>query len=144
MQERPDTHNSRRDVEINGERRVLTLRPLITDREVPLPSAVSASIGDMPSALHQWLDGEVSERAARRADDNNVEFWNRISAETSRRSHMQTPAMLADRIMAVLPDKKPKVTQALYKTFHLSPMTIAAAAVGLIAAGVYIGKWFLA
>ena len=142
MQERPDTHHSRRDTEPTGERKVLTLR-LLTDREVPLPSAVSASIGDMPNAVHQWLDGEVSERAAVRADVNNVDFWNRINTETSRRSRMATPALMSERIMAVLPPKKPSRLQTLFKSFHVTPLTAAAAAAGLLAAGAYVGKMFL-
>ncbi len=141
MQE-PDTHNSRREAEITGDRKVLTLRTL-TDREVPLRSAVSGSIGDMPSAVHQWLDGEVSERKARRADPDNVAFWNRVTAETSRRSRKHTPAFMTERIMAVLPAKRPSRMQFLFKTFRVTPATVVATAAGLLAAGAYVGKMFL-
>ena len=108
MREHRDVHQNRADAELNQDsRKIVILRPLI-DREVPLPNAASQSIGDMPVVVQQWLDGDIAERIARRSDDSSVEFWNKISAETSRRRRMETPALMSERVMAVLPKKQSK------------------------------------
>lgn len=75
----------------------LSDRPM-ADREVPLPGAPATL------ALHQWLDGDGAEAEARRVDGKQVDLWNRIATETDRRRRMTTPAHVADRIMAALPD----------------------------------------
>ena len=137
----PDTHNSGRDAEQTGDRKVLPIR-LLTDREVPLRGAVSATVDDMPTAVHQWLDGEISERKARRADHDNVEFWNRVGVETGRRSRLHTPAFMTERIMAVLPAKRPSRFKLMITTFRITPVTAVVSAAGLLAAGAYAGKLF--
>lgn len=143
MLERPDAHDGRRDADQDAKpRKVLTIRPL-TDREVPIQSVASASIGDMPVAVHQWLDGDVSERSARRADNENVEFWSRIATETSRRSRMTTPAQFSQRVMAVLPEKTPSRAHSLMRQFRITPVTAIATAISLLAAGAFAGKIFL-
>ncbi|MEO7363434.1 MAG: hypothetical protein ABI120_24080 [Gemmatimonadaceae bacterium] len=120
----------------------MTLRPLI-DREVPLPNAASQSIGDMPVAVQQWLDGDIAERIARRSDDSSVEFWNKISAETSRRRRMETPALMSERVMAVLPKKQSKPADLLFHRFKISRAAAVLAALAFVAAGVFAGEYFL-
>lgn len=148
MLERHDAQSDRADAELNRDQpRIHTLR-LLTDREVPLPSAPSASVGDtplgeMPVIVQQWLDGDIAERIARRADDSSVELWNRIAAETIRRHRVETPALMSDRIMAVLPQKAPSRAEALRRPFGVRPVTAIVCALGLLAAGVAAGEWLL-
>lgn len=148
MFERHDAQSDRAAAELNRDQpRIHTLR-LLTDREVPLSSAPTASVGDtplgdMPVVVQQWLDGDIAERIARRADDNSVELWNRIAAETSRRSRVETPALMADRIMAVLPKKAPSPAAALLRPFGVRPVTAIVCALALIAGGVAAGEWLL-
>lgn len=143
MLEDRDVRHNRTNAELNKDQpKVLTLRPMI-DREVPLPNATSQSIGDMPVVVQQWLDGDIAERIARRADDSSVEFWNKISAETSRRRRMETPAMMSERVMAVLPKKKTSPADLLFQRFKISPAVAIVAAMALIATGVFAGEYFL-
>ena len=76
-------------------------RPLM-DREVPLPG-MEASNDPAMLAIHQWLDGDLSESDARRADAKQVAMWSRISTETDQRRRMTTPTHVAANIMAALP-----------------------------------------
>ena len=87
-------------------------RPM-ADREVPLPG-LSATDDPSMVAIHQWLDGDVAETEARRADDKQVEMWKRINDETEQRRRMVTPAYVAANIMNALPEKHtaPRTTQA--------------------------------
>ncbi|GEM_PF-1894328 len=143
MFERLDAPTNRADAELNRDQpKVLTLRPLI-DREVPLLSAVEQPMGDMPAVVQQWLDGNASERTARRSDDGSVELWNRIAEETRRRNRMETPAYMSGRIMAVLPKKAPSKTAALFRPFGVKPATVMASGAGLLAAGIALGEWLL-
>ncbi len=77
----------------------LAERP-VADREVPLPGTPDGAA----LALHQWLDGDMSEAEARRVDAKQVDLWAQIATETDRRRRMTTPSYVADRIMAALPD----------------------------------------
>ena len=143
MREHRDVHQNRTAADLNQEpRKVVTLRPLI-DREVPLPSAASHSMGDMPVVVQQWLDGDIAERIARRSDDSSVEFWNKISAETSRRRRMETPAMMSERVMAVLPKKQSKSADLLFHRFKISRVVAVVGALAFVAAGVFAGEYFL-
>jgi len=85
----------------------------VADREVPLPGLSAA---DDPSmvAIHQWLDGDMAETEARRADEKQVEMWKRINGETEQRRRMVTPAYVAANIMNALPEKHtaPRTAQA--------------------------------
>ncbi len=48
----------------------------ITDREVPLTGQQT------PTAIHSWLDGELSESAVRQSDaSRDVDFWLRLDRE---------------------------------------------------------------
>jgi hypothetical protein len=106
----------------------------MADREVPLE-------GGRPSlAVQQWLDGEVTEVAARRADAQDVELWQRISEEAERRRRMVTPAPVLNRIMAASPQAAPVEPVSFWKR----PMSVTAmgafvAAAGLLALGVVVG-----
>ena len=148
MLERHDAHTPRADAELNrDQRKILTLR-LLTDREVPLPTAPAAStgdipLGDMPVVVQQWLDGDIAERIARRADDSSVELWNHIAAETSRRRRTATPALMSERVMAVLPKKAPSRAEVLFRPFGLRPVTAIMCAIALLTAGVMAGEWLL-
>lgn len=142
MHDRTAAHLNRADAELNREpRKVLTLRPMI-DREVPLPNATS-EISDMPMVVQKWLDGDVAERHARRVDDEAVEFWNRIQTETSRRGRMETPALMSERIMAVLPKKQPSRAEVLFRPFGMRPITAIMCGAALMLAGVAFGEWLL-
>ena len=135
MLDRHEAHIARADAELNREpRKVLTLRPMI-DREVPLPNGPADGVADMPIVVQQWLDGDIAERHARRADDEAVEFWNRIQTETSRRGRMETPALMSERIMAVLPKKTPSRAEVLFRPFGMSPITALLCGATLLLAG---------
>ena len=142
MLEHHDARHNRIDAELKSDRKIISLRPMI-DREVPLPNAAKESIGDMPVVVQQWLDGDIAERIARRADDSSVEFWNKISVETSRRRRMETPAMMSERVMAVLPKKRSPINDALFRRFKISPAVAIVSAMLLLAAGVVAGEMFL-
>lgn len=143
MREHRDVHPNHDAVELNQEaRKIVTLRPLI-DREVPLPNAAAQSIGDMPVVVQQWLDGDIAERIARRSDDSSVEFWNKISAETSRRRRMETPGLMSERVMAVLPRKQSKSAELLFHRFKISRAAAVLAALAFVAAGVLVSEYFL-
>ncbi|MBV9880466.1 MAG: hypothetical protein JO180_08215, partial [Gemmatirosa sp.] len=90
-----------------------------------------------------WLDGEVTEAAARRADAHDVDLWQRINEETDRRRRMITPAPLFDRIMAAIPEAAPVEPVSWWKRpLSLSAPAALAAAAALLAAGVALGTLF--
>ena len=122
-------------------------RPL-ADREVPLPGSLTAADG-AAVAINQWLDGEVTEADARRADSKQVELWNRIASETERRKRMVTPAYVAANIMAALPEKRIEAQTTTANTLStsvvgaergLSMNTVVAIGAGLFALGLVVGK----
>ena len=122
-------------------------RPL-ADREVPLPGSMTAADG-AAVAINQWLDGEVTEADARRADSKQVELWNRIASETERRKRMVTPAYVAANIMAALPEKRIEAQATTANTLAtsvvgaehgLSMNTVVAIGAGLFALGLVVGK----
>lgn len=126
-------------------------RPL-ADREVPLPGLAAA---DDPStlAIHQWLDGDMSEADARRADARQVALWNRIAVETDQRRRMVTPAYVAANIMNALPEKQVATNVATATNTAMNSATVAQnngvsygmmAVVGaaMMAVGFAIGKMF--
>jgi len=128
-------------------------RPL-ADREVPLHGMLPAEDGPA-LALNQWLDGDVTEADARRADSKQVELWNRIATETDRRKRMVTPAYVAANIMAALPEKRVEA-QAATVTATATRTTVAAdterglsmnmalaVGVGMFAIGLAVGKLVL-
>ena len=122
-------------------------RPL-ADREVPLPGSMTAADG-AAVAINQWLDGDVTEADARRADSKQVELWNRIASETERRKRMVTPAYVAANIMAALPEKRIEAQATTANTLAtsvvgaergLSMNTVVAIGAGLFALGLVVGK----
>jgi hypothetical protein len=111
----------------------------ITDREVPLTGQQT------PSAIHAWLDGELSESAVRQSDaSRDVDFWLRLDREVQVRRQMTTPVHLHERIMEALPTAAPAVTEPWYsRSFSLTPAVAIAAAAGAIAIGVAVGATVL-
>ena len=106
----------------------------VADREVPLDSTRTAP------AVHAWLDGDAPAAAARQGSAREVEFWNRVNAETDRRRHMRTPAHVQARIMGALPESTPRaVTSWWMRPMSMSPAGMIAGAAGLLAAGAAIG-----
>ena len=103
----------------------------VADREVPL---VRQS-GAFSATMHQWLDGELPEAAARRADSgSDVEFWRRMNGELAERRHMRTPAYLEAQIMSALPDRAPGVITPWWRReMVLSPVAIVGGAAALVA-----------
>jgi hypothetical protein len=126
-------------------------RPL-ADREVPLPGLTAATDG-AALAINHWLDGDVTEADARRADSKQVDMWKLVAAETDRRKRMVTPAHVAANIMAALPEKQTQavVAKAVSTTTvsqveterGLSVNMAAAIGAGLFAIGLAIGKLVL-
>ena len=108
--------------------------PPMADREIPLD-------GGHPSLLvQQWLDGEVSENAARRAEAHDVELWQRINEEAERRRRMVTPAPVLDRIMASIPQAAPVEPTAWWKrSVSMTAAGAAVAAAALLALGLVVG-----
>lgn len=117
------------------------------DREVPLPGASDAPLAP---AVQAWLDGEGTEAAARRADEEQVAFWARIGEETARRRRLTTPAHLTRAIMEALPEA-PLAGQAtttevasapvaqLDGRIQLTPAMAVFAAAALVATGIVVG-----
>jgi hypothetical protein len=120
----------------------LSARPMV-DREVPLPGTGDESA----TAVHQWLDGELSEADARNGDAKGVEFWSRMSQETERRRRMTTPVHVAGRIMAALPDREVQLhavaADALpSRTNGITKSHAVAIGAGFFTLGVVVGKMF--
>lgn len=119
----------------------LASRPMV-DREVPLPGA-----GDESAAVNQWLDGDLSEADARRADAKKVEFWSRMAQETEQRRRMTTPSHVAGRIMAALPDREVQMHAVAAdampsRTNGVTKSTAVAIGAGFFTLGVVVGKMF--
>lgn len=107
----------------------------LADREVAL-----GGDGHPALTVQQWLDGETSEATARRASGREVEFWNRITAETERRRRMETPAPVMERLMAAIPASRPVAPQPWWQ--RPAPFSTALALAGgaaLLAAGAALG-----
>lgn len=108
----------------------------LTDREVPLDNS------RLSSAMHAWLDGDVDATALRASDatDKQVELWKRIGTEATVRRQVKTPVYVQQRIMAALPNIAPAPALPWWRrTMQMSPVAIATAAAGLVAAGAAIG-----
>lgn len=108
---------------------------VVADRQVALGGVTHPAL-----AVQQWLDGEGSEAAARRASAQEVELWERISEETDRRSRMTTPAPVMNRLMAAIPAARPAApTPWWVRPLTVSPAALAGAGAGLLALGAVIG-----
>jgi hypothetical protein len=106
-----------------------------SDREVSLNGE-----GHPALAVQQWLDGELSEAAARRANGRDVELWSRIAEETERRRRMVTPSPMVERLMAAIPESRPAAPTAWWQ--RPAPFNTALAVAGgaiLLAAGAALG-----
>ena len=109
----------------------------LTDREVPLDNSARLS-----GAMHAWLDGDASESSLLLSDatEKQRELWKRINSETEQRRQMVTPVYVQQRIMAALPHAAPARALPWYRrTMSVNPVTLGAAAAGLIAAGAALG-----
>ncbi len=105
------------------------------DREVSLGGE-----GHPALVVQQWLDGEASESAARRASGREVELWSRIAEETERRRRMTTPAPVLDRIMASIPDTRPAAPISWWqRPVSFSNAIALAGGAALLAAGAVVG-----
>ena len=113
----------------------------MADREVPLPGTAGSS----SLAVHQWLDGDLTEADARRADVRQVEFWSRMATETERRRRMTTPAHVLGNVMAALPDREvalPGKAAAAKSRDGLRPSSAVAIGAGFFTLGVVVGRFF--
>ena len=116
----------------------------VTDREVPLSQPAERRLSPVVQA---WLDGELSEEAARKVDSKDVDFWKRLDDEALRRRHMRTPAQVQARIIASIPEGVPAVVRPWYQRELVVTPRIAfgaAAAVVVIAAAVVAAVVYLA
>jgi hypothetical protein len=116
---------------------------LMADREVPVPGTGDASA----TAIHQWLDGDLSEAEARRGDAKTVEFWSRMATETERRRRLTTPAHVVGRIMGALPDREVPMQVSAADTIPtrlngVPTSTAVAIGAGFFTLGVVVGKMF--
>jgi hypothetical protein len=102
----------------------------LTDREVPLgQSHISA-------AVHAWLDGELPESAVRGESKRELEFWQRITAETAVRREVRTPPHVQAQIMAALPQTAPAMLSPWWRReLVVSPKVAITAAASLVALG---------
>lgn len=64
---------------------------------------VAPLVGRPMTAVQQWLDGEASVEAARRAEPRETALWSQITDETARRSRMVTPAPVLENIIKAIP-----------------------------------------
>ena len=124
-----------------GTRRPEPARPargqgdVVSDRQVNIGGALHPAL-----AVQQWLDGEGSETAARRASTRDVDLWERINEETERRGRMTTPAPVMGRIMAAIPEAKPVSRGSWWsRPMNLSPAAVIGAGAGLLALGALLG-----
>jgi len=107
-------------------------RQPLTDREVPLEQARNMA------PIHAWLDGELPESAVRTAESaRDVDFWRKVTEETTRRRMTKTPAYLEAQIMAALPtDRTADGVQTWWaREVTMTPATAAVAAASLLAVG---------
>lgn len=146
MLDNKEAHSDRNDLGQNLPQRDaandrVANRPM-ADREVPLPGLAAA---DDPSmvAIHQWLDGDVTESDARRVDTKLVDMWSQVADETARRRRMVTPSYVAANIMNALPDKQ--MTANVATTTTVSPAGVSMTTVlmigsAMLALGIVIGR----
>lgn len=108
---------------------------VVPDREVALGGVSHPAL-----AVQQWLDGEGTETAARRANAREVDLWNRINEETERRGRMTTPAPVMNRLMAAIPAAAPVAPTPWWaRSITLSPAALLGAGAGLLALGAMLG-----
>jgi hypothetical protein len=107
----------------------------LSDREVPI------ELTRTPDQVHAWLDGELPESAVRGAEaTRHVEFWKRLDRDLEVRRHAHAPVELTERIMAAIPATVPQAAAPWWaRSVELSPVTVAAAAAGLLTIGAAIG-----
>jgi hypothetical protein len=107
----------------------------LADREVPI------ELTRTPDLIHAWLDGELPEAGVRGAEAvRHVEFWKRLDRDLEVRRHVQAPLDMTERIMAALPATVPQVTAPWWsRSVEVTPVTVAAAAAGLLTIGAAIG-----
>lgn len=151
MLDRHEAHDDRNEFGHDLHRDAAGDRPIadrpLADREVPLPGLAAAHDPSMV-AIHQWLDGDMSETEARRADAKQVELWNRIAVETDQRRRMVTPAYVAANIMAAIPEKA--VATNVATNIAATPSTatgtglsfgmVAAVGAAMLVLGIVIGR----
>jgi hypothetical protein len=103
----------------------------LTDREVPLEQS------HISAAVHAWLDGELPESAVRGADTKReLEFWQRVNAQTAVRRELRTPPHVQAQIMAALPQTAPTMISPWWRReFVVSPAVAVATAASLVALG---------
>ena len=151
MLDRHEAHDNRNESGQNLHRDAAADRPHadrpMADREVPLPG-LAATNDPSTVAIHQWLDGDLAETEARRADDKQVDLWNRISVETDQRRRMVTPAYVAANIMNAIPEKQTATrTEARFTTHADAAAGVSmkmAVAIGgaMLAVGYLFGNMF--
>jgi hypothetical protein len=118
--------------ESQAPKRAREQRQPLTDREVPLEQARNMA------PIQAWLDGELPESAVRTAESaRDVDFWRKVTEETTRRRMTKTPAYLEAQIMAALPtDRTADGVQTWWaREVTMTPATAAVAAASLLAVG---------
>jgi hypothetical protein len=87
------------------------------------------------------LDGELPESGVRGAEAvRHVEFWKRLDRDLEVSRHAHAPVDLTERIMAAIPATVPQAASPWWtRSVELSPVTVAAAAAGLLTIGAAIG-----
>lgn len=130
---RDDLHSDGRDDGRKRDRSGLSQRP-IADREVPIGPPAST----IPAAVHAWLDGESTEREARRAGwSRDVDFWRRLDDDLASRRGMTTPLHLEAQIMSAIPRHSPQVIDPWWRReLVVTPQNALVAVVTMVAIAV--------
>jgi hypothetical protein len=114
----------------------------VSDREVPL---LQPDERRLSAAVHAWLDGDLSEAAARKAEGGkDVDFWKRLEDESARRRHMRTPTTVQARIIASIPEGVPTIVRPWYRReLVLTPRVVIVTATALVVAASAITAAFV-
>jgi hypothetical protein len=130
---RDDLHSDGRDDGRKRDRSGLSQRPM-ADREVPIGPRSST----IPAAVHAWLDGESTEREARRAGwSRDVDFWRRLDDDLASRRGMTTPRNLGAQIMSAIPTRLPQSIDPWWRRdLVVTPQHVLVAVVALVAIAV--------
>ena len=130
---RDNLHSDGQDDGRKRDRSGLPQRPM-ADREVPIGPPSST----IPAEVHAWLDGELTEREARRAGwSRDVDFWRRLDDELASRRGMTTPRKLGAQIMSAIPNRSPQITDPWWRReIVVTPQNAMVLVVALVAIAV--------
>lgn len=126
--------DGRKSVQHSKPQRDHEVRPVV-EREVPLGQHADRALA---STVHAWLDGELPEAAARKADTmRDVEFWRSLNDHMERARRMRTPDHVEAQIMAALPHHAPSLITPWYRReFVITPIAAVSIAAAILTVAV--------